>query len=179
MLSLLSSLQAILCVLVTLDEFLPKMSHTQVFLVIIVEVIGYSLNFAVERLGIQAVNGGGGMTIFLFAAGFGLMMKLLSYPHQKIKPNTNYFNGSLKLIGVILMVFGWPGFNTMGSLFDADNVLSTANLTTSAFYNTIFCLASAIICSLILQSFGNRIHLHKFSESIFNVQYFVMYRVAY
>lgn len=170
MLSLMSSLQAVLCVLVTLDEFLPMMSHTQVFMVILIEVIGYSLNFAVENLGIQAVTCGGGMTIFLFAATFAWILKVMSFPSPKIKPTTNYYNGSLKLIGVILMVFAWPGFNTMGSLFDSSNVLSTANLTTSAFYNTVFCLASAIICSLILQSFGNRINLHKFSETIFNVR---------
>lgn len=140
-------------------------------------MIGYSLNFAVERLGIKAVTCGGGMTIFLFAAGFALMLKVFTFQQQRIKPSTNYYNGSLKLIGVILMVFAWPGFNTMGSLFDTGNVLDTANLLTSAFFNTVFCLASAIICSLILQSFGNRISLHKFSETIFNVRNVIKLRV--
>lgn len=169
MLNIMSSVEAVLCVLVTVNQFLPRMSHTQVFLVAIIEVIGFSLNLAVETLGIKAVTCGGGMTIFLFASAFAFCIKLFSFPYQKHAPDNNYFNGTLKLIGVILMVFSWPGFNTMGSLFDTSNVSSTANILPSAFYNTVYCLASSIICSLTIQSFSNRIHIHKFTDAIFNV----------
>jgi F0F1-type ATP synthase assembly protein I len=170
MLSLMSSVQAVLCVLVTVIPFLSRMSHAQIFLVALIEIIGYSLNFAVELLGINVVTCGGGMTIFLFAATFAYFIKLFNFPFQRHVPDSNYSNGTLKLIGVILMVFSWPGFNVMGTLFDVGNVSSTANLAPSAYFNTILCLSSSIICSITVQSFGNRINMHKFSESVFNVK---------
>lgn len=161
---LMASIQAVLCVLVTLMPFLARMSHIQVFLVCIVEVVGFSLNFAVSTQGIKAVMCGGGMGIFLFAASFGFFIKLFNFPQQRHEPDGNYTNGTLKLIGVVLMVFSWAGFNSMGSLFDADNVSESSTLLlASAYFNTILCLAGAIICSLTVQSFGNRINMHKFS----------------
>ena len=171
MLGLMSSVQAVLCVLVTIAPFLARMSHIQVFLVCIVEVIGFSLNLVVEVLGIKAVTCGGGMTIFLFAAAFGFFIKLFIYPQQRHEPDSNYINGTLKLIGVVLMVFSWSGFNSMGTLFDTSNVSSTANLSPSAYFNTLLCLCSAIICSITVQSFGNRINMHKLSEAVFNVHH--------
>jgi hypothetical protein len=171
MLNFMSSLQAVLCVLVTILPFLSRMSHTQIFLVALIEIVGYSLNFAVEMLGIKAITCGGGMTIFLFAATFAYFIKMFNFPFQKHVPDSSYSNGTLKLIGVLLMVFCWPAFNVMGTLFDVANVSSTANLASSAYFSTILCLSSAIICSLTVQSFGNRINMHKFSESVFNVKY--------
>lgn len=103
------------------------------------------------------------MTIFLFAAAFGFFIKLFIYPQQRHEPDSNYINGTLKLIGVVLMVFSWSGFNSMGTLFDTSNVSSTANLSPSAYFNTLLCLCSAIICSITVQSFGNRINMHKLS----------------
>lgn len=165
-----ASVQAILCILVTLNTFLGRMTHLQMFVVSLIEIVGFSLNVVIENKKINAVLGGGGVTIFLFAVTFSFCIKLLNYKSLKITEDFSYNSGIFKIIGLVLMVFSWPSFNQMGATIDSTVVSSTANLAPSSYYNTIFALSTGIICSLTLQSYGNRVNLHKFIMNIFNVR---------
>lgn len=173
-----ASVQAILCILVTLNVFLGRLTHLQMFVIALIEIIGFSLNVAIENKKINAVLGGGGVTIFLFAATFAFCIKLLNYKTLKSTEDFSYNSGVFKIIGLVLLVFAWPSFNQMGATIDSTNVAATANLGPSSYYNTIFALSTGIICSLTLQSYGNRVNLHKFIMNIFNV-IFLLFRQEY
>ena len=128
---------------------------------------------SVENLGLKAVMGGGGMTIFLFAAVFTFCIKLINYKPFKIVDDASYVSGIFKIIGLLFLVFFWPNFNSMGSYLDLITpgvVDKGANLVTTSYFNTVLALSSGIVSSLTLQSYGNRINLQKLIQNIFNVR---------
>lgn len=44
---IIASIQAILCIIVTLNVFLGKLTHLQMFIIALIEIIGFSLNLVI------------------------------------------------------------------------------------------------------------------------------------
>lgn len=75
----------------------------------------------IENQKIKAVLGGGGVTIFLFAATYSFCIKLLNYKTLRNTEDFSYNSGVFKIIGLVLLVFAWPSFNQMGATIDSTN----------------------------------------------------------
>ena len=83
-----------------------------------VEVFVYALNWGICRWGINAITGGGGITIWLFAYIFAVCIKKMKYPDLNEQTNTRYFTQSLQLISLVIIVICWPAFNSLMSNLD-------------------------------------------------------------
>jgi hypothetical protein len=59
----------------------------------------------------------------------------------------------LKMLGLLILIFCWPNFNTIGIIFNNNKNNTTLKFDTlnlCAYFNTILGLTSAVICSLAL-----------------------------
>jgi hypothetical protein len=80
---LISGVEAALAVVVTVFQFINYLSHLQIFIITMIEVFVYALNWGICRWGIQALTGGGGMTIWLFGLLFACGIKKFYLPDIK------------------------------------------------------------------------------------------------
>ena len=138
-----------------------------------VEVFVYALNWGICRWGINAITGGGGITIWLFAYIFAACIKKMKYPDLNEQTNTRYFTQSLQLISLVIIVICWPAFNSLMSNLDltVENLNANALLVEEAYVQTWLSMFSCVATTLGLRVMGEQIQLQKIINSIINVSY--------
>ncbi len=123
--------------------------------------IGYGLGSAIMIYGLNAYDGGGGVTVFLYSGICSIIIWFLCV-RSKIsilehKKSESYLNYTLMFIGVCMLLFSWPVFNMGGSLITIINTTIAksaypGSLMNSAYINTISSLGIAVISSAMLSS---------------------------
>ena len=128
--ALVAGLEATLAIVVTASLFVSRLNQTQIFLLCMIEVFVYALNWGICRWGINAITGGGGITIWLFAYIYAAGIKKMKYPDFKETNNTRYFTMTLQLIGLVVVIITWPSFNSLMATLDSsvENLQPTALL---------------------------------------------------
>lgn len=93
-----------------------------------IEAFAYALNWGICRWGLNAITGGGGITIWLFAYIYAAAIKKMKYPDFRETNNVKYFTMTLQLIGLVVVIITWPSFNSLMATLDS----SVKNLKTTA-----------------------------------------------
>lgn len=170
-LAMISGVEASLTVLVTVFYFVSRLTHIQIFLVAMLEVFAFALNWGICRWGVNALTGGGGMTIWMFGILYAIGIKKFYFLEAKNAENARYFTKTFQLIGIVVMVITWPSFNQLMAAHDTavSNISSTAILQQEAYLQTWLALLSAVIASLSLRILGEKMVLDRFAFSIINV----------
>lgn len=80
---------------------------------------------------------------------------------------------TLKFIGLVILIFLWPSYNSMTAIPDIllDNIYDTSLLLQQAYLQTFFCLLSAVITTLAVRIYGEKIMINHFINSIINVTF--------
>ena len=102
--------------LITMGAVLGKTSFPQLFILITIETIFYSLNLAIclDKLGIADI--GGAITIHMFGAYFGLTATYFFQPKKALEDKLNQGKGNynsqlIAMIGTLFLFVYWPSFN--------------------------------------------------------------------
>lgn len=75
-----SGMEATLTVLITVSMFTSRLSQLSVFTITMIEVFFFALNWGICRWGINAITGGGAMTVWLFGLVFAACIRKIRYP---------------------------------------------------------------------------------------------------
>ena len=73
--------------------------------------IGFSLNSAIITYGLKAFDGGGGLQIFFLSGLFSYSLWIIGFRFKEIpisKPIYTYNGLTFSLIGLLLVLYGWP-----------------------------------------------------------------------
>lgn len=166
--------QCTLFIILFATDLIGKMFYTQLLYICLISVVGFSLNSAIINYGLDVYDGGCGLQVFVFSAAvcltawiFGIRLKDLSITKQ----NRGYHTQTFGLIGLLLVIYGWPFFNMGGSLITQPNTLLTATVVqSSAFINTLLALTGAILCSMLLYTPHTKAEITTFIDAIINVK---------
>lgn len=149
------------------------MYYSQLLYICLISTVGFSLNSAIINYGLKTFDGGCGMKVFLFSAATGLMAWIIGLRLKNLsitKQNRGYHTQTLGLLGILLIVYGWPFFNMGGSLLTQPNTLLTAAaVQSSAFINTLLALSGAILSSMLLYTPHTRAQAATYIDAIINV----------
>lgn len=115
------------------------------------------------------------MTTFLFGYVFSLGIRKLKFNQTPEfgEEKEKYFTLTLKFIGLVILIFLWPSYNVMTSIPDLSltNIDSAAGLLSQAYLQTFLCLLSAVITTLAVRIYGEKIMINHFINSIVNVTF--------
>lgn len=155
-LAMISGVEASLTVIVTVFYFVSRLTHIQIFLITMLEVFAFALNWGICRWGINAITGGGGMTIWMFGLLYAIAIKKFYFLEAKNTENARYFTKTFQLIGIVIMIITWPSFNQLMAAHDTAvwNISASAILQQEAYLQTWLVLFSAVIASLGLRILG-------------------------
>ena len=78
--AMISGLEATFAIVITASMFVSRLNQKQIFILCMVEGFIYALNFGICRWAIEAISGGGSITIWLFAYIFAAGIKKMKYP---------------------------------------------------------------------------------------------------
>jgi ammonium transporter Rh len=101
-------------VLISFGAVLGKVSPTQLLVMMLIELVFYSLNFYIGYLTLLVTDAGGSMFIHSFGAYFGLACSFfLTSKPARDNPNqgTKYNSDLFSIIGTIFLWLLWPSFN--------------------------------------------------------------------
>lgn len=151
-----SGMEATLTVLITVSLFASRLSQLSVFIITMIEVFFYALNWGICRWGINAITGGGAMTVWLFGLTFAACIRKVRYPELKETNSSKYFTKTLQLISLVIVVITWPTLNQLMATLDSTvaNLDSNALLQQNAYFQTWLCLFSSIVTTLGLRVNG-------------------------
>lgn len=77
--SMIIGTEASLVVIVTVSYFINKLNHLQIFIICMLEVFAFSINWGICRWGVQAITSGGASTVWLFGIIFAMLIKRLKF----------------------------------------------------------------------------------------------------
>ena len=126
-------------ILITFGAVLGKMSLKQIFIMIPIELIFYSIN---ESLGVEklmAVDMGGSMYVHVFGAYFGLALSYMITNKDKVEEadvDSNKNTDIFAMIGTIFLWVYWPSFN---------GVMATGNSQHRVVINTVLALTNSCV----------------------------------
>ena len=141
-------------ILISFGALLGKTSPLQMLIIVIIELVFYSLNETIGAVHMQAVDMGGSMFVHTWGAYFGLACSwtLCGSPKSSKKPGSDnpknssvYTSDTFAMIGTVFLWMFWPSFN--GALATGDSqhrVVINTVLALSSCCVTAFC-ASAIL----------------------------------
>lgn len=99
--------------LIAFGGVLGKVGPFELFLMGVIQTIGYTLNEVIVYELIEVFDVGGSMAIHSFGAYFGLTVSILL--SKKIKPKhkaaSSYNSNVFGLIGTLFLWMFWPSFN--------------------------------------------------------------------
>ena len=125
--SLITGVEASLTVVITVFYFISRLTHIQIFIICMFEVFAYALNWAICRWGINALTGGGGMTVWLFGLIYVCLVKKIRFPDLKDQESSKYFTKTIQLIGIMVIIISWPSFNSLTTVHDTSVTNIDAN----------------------------------------------------
>lgn len=169
--ALVAGLEATLAIVVTASLFVSRLNQTQIFILCMIEVFAFALNWGICRWGLNVITGGGGITIWLFAYIFASAVRKMRYPTLYEINNARYFTMLLQIIGLVVVIICWPAFNSLMATLDltVKDLKPTPLLEEEAYLQTWLCLFSCVVTTLGLRVMGEQIQLQKIVTSIINV----------
>jgi ammonium transporter Rh len=159
-------LDALFCsatLLITFGAVIGKTTPLQLLVLVIVEPILFWVNIYVIIFKLGAHDVGGGMTIHLFGAIFGLAMSFLftwRFETHAHPDNTSCYSSDLAALGgSIFLWIMWPSFNAAIAVGDGQ---------VRAIINTVASLCGATLSALVASRFigGNRFDVVHVQNSI-------------
>jgi ammonium transporter Rh len=132
-------------VLITYGAVLGRVSHLQMMVVALLEVIFFSLNESI-RFELHTTDMGGSVVVHMFGALFGLALSLaLNRKNGSSPSNDNngsaYHSDMFAMIGTVFLWMYWPSFNAS----PADNITQKHR----AVVNTVLALAGSGLTGFI------------------------------
>lgn len=108
-------------VLITHGALLGKITFVQLYMLVTLEVIFYSLNYVVCIGLLGAVDLGGSMTIHMFGAFFGITCTFFFKNRKAIKDEFDQCSGTYNshifaLIGTLFLFLYFPSFNSANAI---------------------------------------------------------------
>lgn len=160
---LINCISCSLCCLLSFSDFLGKISWNQLLFISLIQSIGFSLNSAVIIYGLKAFDGGGGIQIFFLSGLYSYSMWLLGFRPKEISLKPTYTHHSLvfSIIGLVLIIYGWPYFNAGGALLSQSISVSEtlAQMTSCAIINTRLTLSAAVLGGFLYHTSSDKIKL--------------------
>lgn len=167
------SAQSSLCTLLLATALIGKLFYTQLMFICLIANVGFTLNSAVFNYALKIFDGGCAMQVFLLAGTSCIIAWLVA---SKIKAQETgiktygYNTESMGLIGLLLVVYGWPSFNMAGAVLTQPNTLLTlSSLQSSAFFNTVFGMSCCVVFSMMLEAPHSKVSLRHYIEAIISV----------
>ncbi len=142
-------------VLITLGALIGKCSWTQIFILVTLEMVFYSLNIAIVKGILKAMDDGGGITVHLFGAYFGVISSFFFNGRRAVRDDERramfgYNSSTVAMVGTLFMFVYFPSFNS---------ALLVGSARMRAIINTLL----SISASTLVASFISNVHLGKFS----------------
>ncbi|KAL1505602.1 hypothetical protein ABEB36_005130 [Hypothenemus hampei] len=140
---------------------LGRISHTQLIVMGILEIVGYCFNDTLNSKYIKAVDNGGSIVLHTFGAYYGLAISYVSGKKQATSPNailnnnppeSSYISNVLAMIGTLFLWVYWPSFNSIEMENDKNH---------RAVINTYLSLAASCVITFAASQFSSK--EHKFS----------------
>ena len=130
----------------------------------LIQSVGFSLNSAVITYGLKAFDGGGGMQIFFLSGIYSYAMWFIGFKFKEIalpKQTYTYPGITFSIIGLLLILYGWPSFNAGGSLLSQSIASADAQSTMShcAYVNTILTLSAAVLSAFLYHTPNDKMKL--------------------
>lgn len=124
--------------------------------------------------GLKAFDGGGGIQIFFLSGLYSYAMWVVGFKFKDIPlPKTPHtYNGTtFSIIGLLLILYGWPSFNAGGSLL-SQSIADTAAripMTQCAYINTILTLSAAVLSAFLYHTPNEKVKIDHFISAVINV----------
>jgi len=137
--------------LISFGALLGRVNNLQCVILVILEMIFYTLNEQIGLKYIEYTDIGGSMVVHLFGAYFGLAASaVIGGDAEKVaEPVSNYNSNLFSLIGTIMLWVYWPSFC---AVFADDKELVVLN--------TLFALCGGVMGTfLINQTLGKRLNI--------------------
>ena len=139
-------------VLITLGALIGKCSWTQIFILVTLEMVFYSLNIAIVKGILKAMDDGGGITVHLFGAYFGVISSFFFNGRRAVRDDERramfgYNSSTVAMVGTLFMFV----------YFNSALLVGSARM--RAIINTLL----SISASTLVASFISNVHLGKFS----------------
>ena len=165
-----------LCCLLSFTDFLGKLSWRQVMIVSLIESIGFSLNSAIISYGLKAFDGGGGIQLFFLSGVYSYSIWFIGFKLKDMlisKPVYTYPGFTMGIIGLLLVIYGWPSFNSGGSLISQTISTTTAAqsiMSQCAFVNTLLTLSAAVIGGFLFHTATDKVKVDHYIQAVINVK---------
>jgi hypothetical protein len=77
--ALISGIEATLTIVVTISYFHHKLNQLGLFVLVMIEVFFFALNWAICRWGINAITGGGAINVWMFGLVFAAAIRKMRF----------------------------------------------------------------------------------------------------
>jgi hypothetical protein len=172
------SAQSSLCTLLLATDLMGKLYYNQLMFICLIMGVGFTLNSAILNYALKIFDGGCAMQVFLLAGASCLIAWLVVTKikaHEMGVKTYGYNTESMGLVGLLLVVYGWPSFNMAGAVITQANTLLTLSVVqSSAFFNTLYGMTGCIIFSLMLATPHSKVSIRHFLEAIISVRFSVI-----
>lgn len=142
-------------VLVSYGAMVGRLGPFEIFLMVLVEVIGYSLNemLCTSSSFLQCYDVGGGMQIFTYGAVFAVTV-ILFLSKEGLKDNekkaSGYVSTLLNFLGTLFLWVYWPSFTAASAMNTTDVTVKEVAAT-----NTVFALIASTMAAFVFSLLYN------------------------
>ncbi|XP_012557534.1 ammonium transporter Rh type A [Hydra vulgaris] len=159
--SMINADYTVTAILISYGAVIGKASRLQLLVMMIIEVVFFSINQAVIFQYLSANDPGGSITLHLFGAYFGLSVStvLRNAQDKEKKEGSEYHSDLFSMIGTLFLWCYWPSFN--GGLLGEEPERQNR-----AIVNTYYSLTASVISVFVVSSLVNK----KFKYNMVHIQ---------
>lgn len=139
-------------VLISFGALLGKTSLLEMIIILLFELVFYSINESIGVVKYQAVDMGGSMYVHTFGAYFGLALSFFLTNKEKVKKSrfiSNRESDLFAMIGTLFLWMFWPSFN---------GALAVGNAQHRVVINTVLALTNSCVSAIIFSKLLRRGH---------------------
>ena len=139
-------------VLISFGVLLGKTNLLEMVIILLLELLFYSINESIGVIKYQAVDMGGSMYVHTFGAYFGLAVSLMLTNSKKLKKSrfiSNRQSDLFAMIGTLFLWMFWPSFN---------GALAVGNAQHRVVINTVLALTNSCISAVIFSKLLRKYH---------------------
>lgn len=139
-------------VLISFGALLGKTSLLEMIIILLFELVFYSINESIGVVKYQAVDMGGSMYVHTFGAYFGLALSFFLTNKEKVKKSrfiSNRESDLFAMIGTLFLWMFWPSFN---------GALAVGNAQHRVVINTVLALTNSCVSAIIFSKILRRGH---------------------
>ena len=139
-------------VLISFGALLGKTSLLEMIVILLFELVFYSINESIGVVKYQAVDMGGSMYVHTFGAYFGLALSFFLTNKEKVKKSrfiSNRESDLFAMIGTLFLWMFWPSFN---------GALAVGNAQHRVVINTVLALTNSCVSAIIFSKLLRRGH---------------------